>query len=327
MVRCKLHWFFRLLAALVLLVQSASIPAGTGKEWPIRPITLVVPFPAGGSIDAIGRLLAAKLSGELGQTIIVHNRPGANGSIASDAVAHATPDGYTLVLTTIGTHAINQLVNRHVRYDAQRDFTHISLIASTANVLLASPSVDGKTLQDIAEQARHKVFNVAITGYGSSNHVAMALFKQNAGLKLNDILYKGDAVALNDMLGGQVELMFVNTMAALPHVKAKRLRALAVTSRTRSELLPDVPTMGEAGFDVVIDAWVGLAGPPGLPTAIVERLNVLTTKVLLGHEMRERLAESGTSPLSSSPQEASAFIVRELDKWAKVIKAAGLAAE
>lgn len=327
MLGCKLHCLFRLLAALVLLVQSASLLAATGGEWPIRPITLIVPFPAGGSADAIGRLLAAKLSGELGQAVIVHNRPGANGSVASDAVAHATPDGYTLVLTSIGTHTINQLVNPNVRYDAQRDFTHISLIARANNVLLASPSLDGKTLRDIVEQARHKVLNVAITGYGSSNHVAMALFRQDAGLKLNDILYKGDAVALNDMLGGQVELMFVNTMAALPHVKARRLRALAVTSKTRSELLPDVPTMGEAGFDVVIDAWLGLAGPAGLPTAIVERLNASTAKVLLGNEIRERLAESGTSPLSCSPQEASAFIARELDKWAKVVKAAGIAAE
>lgn len=327
MGRCNLHWLLRLLTALVLLFQSASIPAGSGKEWPARPITLIVPFPAGGSTDAIGRLLAARLSGELGQTIIVHNRPGANGSVASDAVAHAPPDGYILLLTSIGTHAINQLVNPHVRYDAQRDFTHISLIARTTNVLLASPSLNGKTLQDIAEQAKHKVVNVAITGYGSSNHIAMAMFELDAGLKFNTILYKGDAVALNDMLGGQVELMFVNTMAALPHVKGKRLRALAVTSRTRSELLPDVPTMDEAGFDVVIDAWVGLAGPPGLPTDIVERLNALTTKILLGHKMRERLAESGTSPLSSSPQQARVFIARELDKWAKVIKAAGITTE
>lgn len=324
---CSLHWFLRLLTALSLLTLSASVPAGTGKEWPARPITMVVPFPAGGSTDSIGRLLAARLSEELGQAIIVHNRPGANGSIAFDAVAHAIPDGYTLVLTSIGTHAINQFVNPHVKYDARRDFTHISMIARATNVLLAAPSFDEKTPQDIAEQARHRIFNIGITGYGSSNHVAMALFKQTANLKLNDILYKGDAVALNDMLGGRVELMFVNTMAALPHVKAGRLRALAVTSTTRSEFLPDVPTMSEAGFDVVIDAWIGLAGPPGLPDAVVERLNAAATKVLLSQEMRERLAESGTTSLPSSPQEASAFISHEMDKWAKVIQAAGIVAE
>lgn len=327
MASASLRCFLRLLTVMSLLVQPASVFAASGREWPARPITLVVPFPAGGSADAVGRLLAARLGEELEQAVIVHNRPGANGSVASDAVAHASPDGYTLLLTSIGTHAINQLVNPHVKYDARRDFTHISMIARATNVLVVNPSFEGKTLQTIAEQARRAIFNVAITGYGSSNHVAMALFKQTARLKLNDILYKGDAPALNDMLGGQVDMMFVNTMAALPHLKAGKLRALAVTSTTRNELLPDVPTMSEAGFDVVIDAWIGLAGPPGLPNAIVDRLNASATKVLTSQAMRARLAESGTSPLPGSPQEASDFISREIDKWATVIQAAGIVAE
>lgn len=310
-----------------LLAQSTLSFAGTEKTWPTKPINLVVPFPPGGGNDAVGRLLAEKLSRELGQPIIVSNRPGANGSIAANAVAHAAPDGYTLILTSIGTHAINPLINSHVRYDPRRDFTHISMIARTANVLLASPSFSGKTVLDVETQAKNKPLNFAITGYGSSNHAAMALFKQAAHLNLNEILYKGDAVALNDMVGGQVQLMFVNYLAALPHIKAHRLRPLAVTGPFRSELLPDVPTMHEAGFNVVVEAWIGLAGPAKLPAVIVDRLNASINKVLLNPEMQERLASSGTSTVPSTPQEATKFIAQESEKWSRVVKAAKIVVE
>lgn len=315
------------LMGTLLLSHAAPAIADTEKPWPLRPITLVVPFPAGGSIDAIGRLLGDRLSKELGQPIIISNRPGTNGSLASDAVARAVPDGYTLILTSIGTHAINPLVNPRVRYDAKRDFTHISMVAQTANVLLASLSFGGKTLEDVVAQDKIKPLNVAITGYGSSNHVAMALFRQTAHLRLNEVVYKGDAVALNDMLNGQVDLMFVNYLAALPHIKANRLRALAVTVAARSELLPDVPTMSEAGFEVAIEAWIGLAAPANLPAPIAERLSSLVRKILLTQDMQERLAAGGASVIPSIPQEATSHIAEEIAKWTKVVRAAQIVSE
>lgn len=295
--------------------------------WPTKPITLVVPFPYGGGSDAIGRLLAERLGKEIGQPIIVSNRPGANGSIASDAVMHAKPDGYTLILTSIGTHAINPLVNPHVRYDPCNDFTHISMVARAANVLLASQSFSGSTIQDVAAQSKDKLLNFAITGYGSSNHVALALFEQAAQLQFNHIPYKGDAAAINDMLGDQVHLMFVNYLAALPYIKTNRLRAIAVTGTTRNELLPYVPTLKEAGFDVVVEAWIGLAAPAKLPAAIVKRLNALTNKILQSQEMQERLAASGTTIMTGTSQEASMFIAKEIEKWSKVVKSAKIVAE
>jgi tripartite-type tricarboxylate transporter receptor subunit TctC len=238
-------------------------------------------------------------------------------------VAHAAPDGYTLIVTGPGTHAINQLVNRNVKYDTRKDFMHIAMLTRSPNVLLASPSFKGQNVQDIISQskAHPKSLNFALTGVGSSGHMSMELFKQAAGIDFNSVPYKGDAPAITDMLGGQVDLLFVNTAAAVPQVKSGKLRALAVTGTSRNALLPDVPTMVESGLKgVVIESWTGLAGPAGLPASISERLNRAANAILAMPDVKTRLAASGAVPMPGSMKDASNFINDEVAKWSHVVK-------
>jgi tripartite-type tricarboxylate transporter receptor subunit TctC len=297
------------------------------QAYPSKPITLVVPFPPGGQTDIVGRLMADKLSKALGQPVIVDNRPGVNGSLGSDIVARATPDGYTLIITGPGTHAINQLVNRNVKYDTRKDFTHIAMITRAPSVLLASSSFKGDTVQDVIAQskARPKSLNFALTGIGSSGHMSMEMLKQAAGIEVNAVPYKGDAPAIADMLGGQVDLLFVPSSAAAPQVKGGKLRALAVTGRTRSPLLPEVPTLVESGLSgVVIESWTGLAGPANLPAAVTERLNKATNEILAMPDVKERLAVGGMATMPGSVKDAATFINDEVAKWSEVTKAGNI---
>jgi tripartite-type tricarboxylate transporter receptor subunit TctC len=297
------------------------------QAYPSKPITLVVPFPPGGQTDIVGRLMADKLSKVLGQPVIVDNRPGVNGSLGSDIVARATPDGYTLIITGPGTHAINQLVNRIVKYDTRKDFTHIAMITRAPSVLLASSSFKGDTVQDVIAQskARPKSLNFALTGIGSSGHMSMEMLKQAAGIEVNAVPYKGDAPAIADMLGGQVDLLFVPSSAAAPQVKGGKLRALAVTGRTRSPLLPEVPTLVESGLSgVVIESWTGLAGPANLPAAVTERLNKAANEILAMPDVKERLAVGGMATMPGSVKDAATFINDEVAKWSEVTKAGNI---
>jgi tripartite-type tricarboxylate transporter receptor subunit TctC len=297
------------------------------QAYPSKPITLVVPFPPGGQTDIVGRLMADKLSKALGQPVIVDNRPGVNGSLGSDIVARATPDGYTLIITGPGTHAINQLVNRNVKYDTRKDFTHIAMITRAPSVLLASSSFKGDTVQDVIAQskARPKSLNFALTGIGSSGHMSMEMLKQAAGIEVNAVPYKGDAPAIADMLGGQVDLLFVPSSAAAPQVKGGKLRALAVTGRTRSPLLPEVPTLVESGLSgVVIESWTGLAGPANLPAAVTERLNKAANEILAMPDVKERLAVGGMATMPGSVKNAATFINDEVAKWSQVTKAGNI---
>jgi tripartite-type tricarboxylate transporter receptor subunit TctC len=234
-----------------------------------------------------------------------------------------------LVVSSIGTHAINQLINPNIRYDTRRDFTHIALIARTSNALLASPAFRGRSVMDAIAQAKTnpKSINFAITGYGSSGHISMELFKQAANVDLTEVPYKGDSAAINDMLGGQVDLMFVNYAAAIPIVKSGKLRALAVTGASRSALLPDVSTMGELGLDVIVDTWIGLAGPANLPATISARLNRAVNDILSMPEIKDRLAASGTTAIPSTVREATAYVNSEVAKWSQVVKRANIHVE
>jgi tripartite-type tricarboxylate transporter receptor subunit TctC len=315
----------RILAAAGTLAVWPSLSAQ--PLWPARTVTLVIPFPAGGHTDVIGRLMAEQLSKRLQQGVVVENRPGVNGSLGTEAVSRAAPDGHTLMLGGVGTFALNPRIYPTVRYDALRDFTHISGVARSPNVLLAGPHLKEQTVREVIERARAqpRAINFALTGIGSSGQMAMELLRQSAGVEFNSVPYKGDAPATVDLMGGQVDLLFVNSVVAVPHVRAGKLRALAVTGSRRNPLLPDVPTLAESGWpQAVAESWNSLAGPRGLPEPVVTRLNREVQAILAQPEVRERLATSGTEAMGGEPAEIRRFIAEEVERWASVIQAAGI---
>lgn len=321
--RTSLH----LLAAFAACILS---PLALAQAWPAKPITLVIPFPAGGHTDSIGRLVAEHLGKRLGQSVVVENRPGVNGSLGTESVIRSAPDGYTLVMAGIGTLAINPKVNPNVKYDALRDLTHIALVARNPNVLLASPGFPPRDVKELVALAKAKPrsINFALTGVGSSGHLAMELLKQAAGVEFNAIPYKGDAPATTDLLGGQVDLLFLNSVVAVPQVRSGKLRALAVTSAARNPLLPDVPTLVEAGVPgSVSESWTSVAGPAALPAPIVERLNREVNAILVLPEVQEKFASTGTIAMPGSVADANAFVRAEVDKWAQVIRAGNMRVE
>jgi tripartite-type tricarboxylate transporter receptor subunit TctC len=315
----------RILAAAGTLAVWPSLSAQ--PLWPARTVTLVIPFPAGGHTDVIGRLMAEQLSKRLQQGVVVENRPGVNGSLGTEAVSRAAPDGHTLMLGGVGTFALNPRIYPTVRYDALRDFTHISGVARSPNVLLAGPHLKEQTVREVIERARAqpRAINFALTGIGSSGQMAMELLRQSAGVEFNSVPYKGDAPATVDLMGGQVDLLFVNSVVAVAHVRAGKLRALAVTGSRRNPLLPDVPTLAESGWpQAVAESWNSLAGPRGLPEPVVTRLNREVQAILAQPEVRERLATSGTEAMGGEPAEIRRFIAMEVERWASVIQAAGI---
>ena len=312
----------RLLAA-ALAPASMLAPAQSQAAWPIRPITLVIPFPPGGQTDVVGRLVGERLSQRLGQPVVVENRPGVNGSLASEAVARARADGYTLVIGGPGTHAINQLVNPNVKYDARRDFTHIAMLGRVPMLLLASPRLKVASVADVVAlaQASPGTVNVALTGIGSSSHVTTELLRQAAGVSFNNVPYKGDVPAMTDVMGGQADLLFVPATSAVGFAQAGKLRALAVAGERRLAALPDVPTMAEAGQPQVVNySWTSLAGPPGMPADVVERLNQACQSLLAEPEVVARLTAMSNEPTPGTPAQAASFIAAEVARWSEVVR-------
>lgn len=312
----------RLLAA-ALAPASMLSPAQAQAAWPIRPITLVIPFPPGGQTDVVGRLVGERLSQRLGQPVVVENRPGVNGSLASEAVARARADGYTLVIGGPGTHAINQLVNSNVKYDARRDFTHIAMLGRVPMLLLASPRLKVASVADVVALARASpgTVNVALTGIGSSSHVTTELLRQAAGVCFNNVPYKGDVPAMTDVMGGQADLLFVPATSAVGFAQAGKLRALAVAGDRRLAALPDVPTMAEAGQPQVVNySWTSLAGPSGMPADVVERLNQACQSLLAEPEVVARLAAMSNEPTPGTPAQAASFIAAEVVRWSEVVR-------
>ena len=327
-MKFKIRSVSLLLAAGVLAIISGA--AYAQPAYPNKPIRLVVPFSAGGPTDVLARAIGQKLSDSLGQPIIVESRPGAGGNVASDYVAKAPPDGYTLILGTVGTHAINASLYSKLPFDTVQDFTPIALVASATIVMVAHPSVPAKTVKELLALAKSKPhqLNFASPGSGTPQHLAGELFKTVADVEMVHVPYKGAAPALTDLLGGQVSLGFVSLPAALPYIKAEKLSALGVTASKRSAVAPEVPTIAESGLPgYEVENWYGVLAPPRTPKEIVNKLNTEIIKLLHTQDIKERLGNQGFEILQSTPEQFAAFIKMELVKWAKVVKLSGAKAD
>jgi len=308
---------------------ATAQPMASG--WPNRPVRIVVPFTPGGTTDILARALAPELGKAFGQTFIVDNKPGAGGNVGADMVAKSPPDGYTLLMGTVGTQAINPSLYPKMPYDAVKDFAPITLMAGVPNVLVVNPAkaaangiTDVKSLIAFAK-AHPGRLNMASSGNGTSIHLSGELFKTSTGTYMVHIPYRGSGPALLDLVGGQMDLMFDNLPSALPQIRGGKLTALAVTSGERSVALPDVPTVAEAtglkGFEA--SSWFGLFAPAGTPGDIVNRIQQETAKALATPALKERLVAQGAIPGGMSPADFGRFIAAETKKWAAVVKASG----
>jgi tripartite-type tricarboxylate transporter receptor subunit TctC len=317
----------RILQCAALAAVLALIAAGpAAQNYPTKPVRLVVPFPPGGTTDILAREVGQRLSASLGQTVVIDNRPGAGGNIGAELVAKSAPDGYTLLMCTVSTHAINPNLYAKLPYDHVADFAPVILVASVPNVLEVTPSLPVNSVADLIKLAKEKPgqINFASSGSGTSIHLSGELFKTMAGVDMTHVPYKGSAPALTDLIGGQVQVMFDNLPSSLPQIKAGKLRAIAVTSAQRAPALPNVPTIAESGLPgFEATSWFGVVAPAGTPPAIVARLNADLNQWLQTPEAREKLLAQGAAAAGGSPEQFAAYIRAETEKWAKVVKASG----
>ena len=311
------------------LAAALATAAPAAMAYPDKTITIVVPTAAGGGNDAMARTIAQKLGPLLGQTVIVDNRAGANGAIASEFVSRAAPDGHTLMFGYIATHAMNPALQK-LRYDPVADFAPIGLVGTSPTLMVANSNVPVKDVRDLVAQLKAKPdkYTYASAGNGTAPHYAAELFKLNAGVVMLGAPYKGSAPAISDTIGGQTQFMFPSLYTALPHVKSGKLRALAVAGPKRSALLPDVPTLKEAGVDGVdVQQWYGFFAPAKTPKAIVDQLNKALNQVLADKEIVKRIEEHGADVETSTPEQLGALVKSELAKWKGVVQRAKLTAE
>jgi len=303
--------------------------AAAAQSYPTRPIRIIVPFAAGGPGDFLARTVSPKLTETLGQSIVVDNRGGANGQIATETTAKADRDGYTLLIISAG-HTVNATLYPKLPYDSVRDFTPVIRLVSGPAIVVVHPSVPAKSVKEFIAYVRERPgkVNFASSGTGAPSHLAVELFKVMTKTDLVHVPYKGMAPGIVDLLGGQVQVAFPTMVAGLVHARAGRLRALAVTSAERSAAAPDLPTMSEAGIPgYEATNWYGLVGPAKLPPAVVTRLNGELTRIIAMPEIRDRLSAQGMDPSSMTPQAFATYISSEIGKWARVIKAAHVKAE
>jgi tripartite-type tricarboxylate transporter receptor subunit TctC len=315
--------------ALAAFVAPGPARAQPPADWPARPVRFILPFPPGGGTDILGRLIAERLSASLGQPVVAENRGGAGGNVGAEAAAKSAPDGYTIVLVA-PTLAISPSLYSRLNYDPVKDFAPVSLVATVPNVMITNPSVPANTLKEFIALAKTKPgeMNFGSGGSGTSNHLAGELFNIVAGVKLVHVPYKGVNLAMNDVLSGRVQLAFIGIPAAAPHIKAGKLRALALAAPQRSAVLPDVPTADEAGLTKFeVTTWYGILAPAGTPRTVVVRLNGELGKIMHSPELRERLDALATDPVTSTPEEFADLIRREIVKWSEVVREAGLKAE
>jgi tripartite-type tricarboxylate transporter receptor subunit TctC len=314
----------KLAAALVTLLLLEPIASNAQTAYPTKPVHIVVGFAAGGGTDIMTRIVAPRLAEKLGQPVIVENRPGSGGNIATEAVVRAAPDGYTLLMGTIAALAVNPSLYKDLPFDPVTDLAPISLGVSLANVVVVSPSLPAKTLPELITLAKQRPGKITYSssGNGTGGHLSGALFESMAGVQLMHVPYKSGGQAMTDLLGGHVDMSFAAAPGALPQIKAGKIRALAVTTRERSAFLPDVPTVAEAsgikGYEST--NWYGLVGPAKLPRAIIDKLNEAMRDALTNPAIREKLALQGLESTPSSPEEFGTFLRSEIAKWGKVIR-------
>lgn len=322
------HAWNTLLFSLLALVTGLGIPSQSfSSSYPSKSIRLVVPYPPGGSADVLARALGQQLSLSLDQPVVVENKPGAGTAIGAKVVAQSPADGYTLLIGTVSSHAMNPALTKNIGYDPITDFTAIAPLASIPFVLLANPKLPARSLEELIKLARQQPgkLNYSSAGKGTSNHLAGEMFELAAKVQIVHIPYRGSAPALNGLLSGEVELMFDLVTTAVPHVKAGSARALAITAQHRSPLLPDVPTVSELGMrSLELSAWFGLFGPRDLPGDVREVLGREVGKIVESPGFRERLQGLGASPMNLTPAQFSDFVVSERNRWSQLIKAASI---
>ena len=311
----------RYLAAF--LVFFTWISATGAQPYPSKPIRIICAFPVGGIADIYGRIIAGKLAESWGQAIVVDNRAGAGGVIAAEAVARSPGDGYTLLMGSIGTHAVNVSLFSKLPYDPVRDFAAISLVLEAEGLLVVHPSVPAQNVAELIVVAKAKPLTFASAGMGTASHLAGELFKSMAGVEMTHVPYKGNVPAITDLLAGQTSMLFATMPTVLPHAKAGKLRALATIGGSRAAATPELPTVGESlkGFEV--NNWIALFAPAGTPPEIVRRWNGEVTRIMQSPEIQARLPNEGARFSPNTPEQFSAFVKSEIAKWAPVVKASG----
>jgi tripartite-type tricarboxylate transporter receptor subunit TctC len=314
-------------AALQLTLPTTSLAADAPKDYPNRPVRLIVPFPPGGSNDILGRFMAAKLTERLGQQVIVDNRPGADGIIGTDLAARSTPDGYTLLIVST-SYSMNPGIHKKMPFDPVKDLAPISMIGTGPNAIVVNPGFPVKTVKDLVAAAKAKPgqINYASSGIGGFNHFGGELFKIAAGVDMTHVPYKGGGPAMVDIMAGHVPVLFSTLIQVLPHQRSGKLRVLATGGAKRSPALPDVPTVTESGVSYEVTIWWGVLGPKGLPPALANGLNATIAKILGEPETQKRLAAEAAEPLVVSPGEFGKIIEKDIAKWTKVARDAKMEA-
>jgi tripartite-type tricarboxylate transporter receptor subunit TctC len=316
-----------------LLVACCAATFSFGAQaqaWPTKPIRIVIPFVAGGSSDIVGRAIGAKFQELLGQAAVVENRPGANGAIAAEFVAKSDPDGYTILIGSIGVFSINAALFKDLRYNPVRDFAPITLAVTTPNVLITKPELKASSLKELVAFAKQNPGKLSYcsSGTGSSDHLTAELLKQMSGTDSVHVPYKGGAACQTDIMGNQVDFSFQNLGAVTNYIKGGRMKALAVTAGKRHPQLPDVPSAGEAGFpDLVVTSWQAAAAPAKTPREIVAKLNEATVKALRSPDVSERMKQIGFDVVAGTPEEFGRFMQQEVDRWTKVVQRGNIKAE
>jgi tripartite-type tricarboxylate transporter receptor subunit TctC len=318
---------FRAIAALAIMFGCAS--GALAQTWPNRPIRMIVPYTPGGYTDLMARLVGQKISEALGQPIIFENKPGANAIIGTDVVAKAAPDGYTFG-TVIAAHAVNATLNPKLPYDTLKDFTYVSLMSVAPLIMIAHPSLPANNVQELIALAKAKPgeLNFASSGVGAAAHLTMEMFKSRTGIDMLHIPYKGTAGALQDVIGGRINVMFDVVGPLMPQVRSGLAKAIVVTAKERIPAASDVPTMAEQGVpDFVSGTWAGLIAPAGTPKEIVDRVSAEASKALADPALKDKLVEQGIVAVGSTPEEFRAFVAEDIGRWRKVITDAGIKME
>ncbi|TFI46674.1 tripartite tricarboxylate transporter substrate binding protein [Diaphorobacter sp. DS2] len=325
------HTTRRTLLASLAVAAAGALPMGAlAQNFPTKPITIIVPFSAGGTTDILARIVGQGLTTELGQSVVVDNKPGAGGNIGGSLAAKAAADGYTLFMGTVGTHAINQSLYKKLPFDPVKDFAPLSRVATVPNLLVAHPSQPFKTVKEMIAYAKANPGKITFgsPGSGASPHVSGELFKSMTGTDMLHVPYKGSAPAMTDLLGGQTSVMFDNMPSAIQHVRSGKLRPIAVTTAKRSPELPDVPTIAEAGVPgYEATSWFGMFAPAGTPKPVLDKLHAALIKVLNQADVKKKIAEQGGDVVAETPAQFAAFIQAESVKWGKVVKESGATAD